>query len=135
MTQGLQSINGQHCTRLLAREAWLMGVRLSEVAALYCELGDGRWFAFHFSETAQDWVGRWLARSPLAGNVDDDADDRHPLVDLAVHYGIRPARIADIHSRLLGALAELVIGFEDGSALVAHHRPAPGANSLTYVRP
>jgi hypothetical protein len=126
-------IVGEHVARLMARESWLLGARQAEVQSLYLEFASGRWFRFGIDTQRGEWTGGWLSAAPPGGAPDDDAESRHPLVDVAAHYGIAAATIASVVTRHVGELAELVIEFEDATQLVAHYRPPPGASSLTYV--
>lgn len=122
-----------HCTRILAREYFLLGACQTEVEALHLGLADGRWYRFVVDGRSGGWRGEWLAEAPPPGAAEDDAESRHPLVDVAAHFGRQPARIDRVATRRFAELAELVIEFHDGSRLVAHHRPPPGASSLVWV--
>ena len=122
---------GEHFVRILARESWLLGARQAEVLALYVELASGHWYRFRIDATRGEWAGDWLASAPASGAAGDDAESRHPLVDVAAHHGIVPARIDRVTIRQLGKLAELAIEFGNAARLVAHYRPPPGASSLT----
>ncbi len=125
---------GEHFVRILAREAWLLGARQTEVQALEFELASGRWYQFRIEGPRGGWVGEWLDAAPPAGAVGDDADSRHPLVDVATHFGIKPGRIDGVTTRQLGELAELALEFGDATRLVAHYRPPPGTSSLTCTK-
>ena len=122
-----------HCTRILAREYFLLGACQTEVEALHLCLADGRWYRFVVDGRSGGWRGEWLAEAPPPGAGEDDAESRHPLVDVAATFGRKPSRIDGVSTRRIGGLAELVIEFHDGSRLVAHHRPPPGASSLVWV--
>lgn len=121
-----------HCTRILARKYFLLGACQTEVDALYLGLADGRWYRFAV-DARSGWRGEWLTGSPPQGAAEDDAESRHPLVDVAAHFGRQAARIDAVSTRRIRELAELIIEFQDGSRLVAHHRPPPGASSLVWV--
>ena len=122
-----------HCTRILAREYFLLGACQAEVEALQLGLSDGRWYRFAVDAVSGGWRGEWLTGAPSQGGAEDDAESRHPLVDVAATFGRKPSRIDGVSTRRIGGLAELVIEFHDGSRLVAHHRPPPGASSLVWV--
>lgn len=124
---------GLPCTRVLAREHFLLGALQTEVEALHLGLADGRWYRFTVDAARGGWRGEWLAGPPARGAAADDAESRHPLADVAAHFGREPSRIERVSTRRIGELAELVIEFHDGSRLVAHHRPPPGASSLVWV--
>jgi hypothetical protein len=121
------------CTQVLAREHFLLGALQTEVEALHLGLADGRWYRFTVDPARGGWDGEWLAGSPARGAAADDAESRHPLADVAAHFGREPSRIERVSTRRIGELAELVIEFHDSSRLVAHHRPPPGASSLVWV--
>lgn len=123
----------QRCTRVLAREYFLLGALQAEVQALYLEFEPGRWYRFRVAARDDGWTGGWLVEPPSARSAGDDAEARHPLVDVAAHFGRTPSRIEAVTSRRVGELAELSIEFHDGSHLVAHYRPPPGSSSLVWV--
>ncbi|MGD9602938.1 MAG: hypothetical protein AB7O21_04145 [Gammaproteobacteria bacterium] len=129
----LDELTGERVVRVMAREFWLLGARQTEVQSLYLELESGRWCRFGIDTTRCEWRGDWRSTAPPGSAPDDDAESRHPLVDVAAHYRIGPATIASVTTRRFGDLAELTIEFDDTSRLVAHYRPPPGASSLAYV--
>jgi hypothetical protein len=124
---------GLSCTRVLAREHFLLGALQTEVEALHLGFADGRWYRFAVDATLGGWRGEWLAGPPARGAAADDAESRHPLADVAAHFGRQPSRIERVSTRRIGELDELMIEFHEGSRLVAHHRPPPGASSLVWV--
>jgi hypothetical protein len=125
---------GRRCLRLLAREAWWQGWRESAAVALLLETDDGRWHEFRLEVATRRWYHELLATPPRGRVLGDDAEERHPLHDVGAEFATDGKRLLRIDARTRGDLAELVIEFDDGAALLAHHRD-PGGSSLTYTLP